>query len=94
MLPSVAQIGTAIEGRFVMEDWHDFSIDYDRTLMAWHTNFEGAWPTLKSKYGERFGRMWRYYLLSCAGTFRSRQNQLWQIVLSPRGIRGGYRSVR
>ncbi|MDP3771183.1 MAG: cyclopropane fatty acyl phospholipid synthase [bacterium] len=94
VLPSVAQIGDAIEGRFVMEDWHNFSADYDRTLMAWHANFTAAWPTLKEQYGERFGRMWRYYLLSCAGTFRSRQNQLWQIVLSPSGVRGGHRSVR
>ncbi len=94
MLPSITQIGTAIEGRLVMEDWHNFSTDYDRTLMAWHANFDAAWPTLEEKYGERFGRMWRYYLLSCAGTFRSRQNQLWQIVLSPSGVHGGYRSVR
>lgn len=94
MLPSIAQIGTAIEGRFVMEDWHNFSTDYDRTLMAWHANVEAAWSELKEKYGERFGRMWRYYLLSCAGTFRSRQNQLWQIVLSGNGVPGEYRLVR
>lgn len=94
MLPSIAQIGHAIEGRFVMEDWHNFSADYDRTLMAWHANFTAAWPQLRAKYGERFGRMWTFYLLACAGTFRARQNQLWQVVLSPRGVRGGYRSIR
>jgi cyclopropane-fatty-acyl-phospholipid synthase len=46
---------------------------------------------LKERYGERFYRMWRYYLLSCAGTFRARDNQLWQLVLSPGGQAGGYR---
>jgi len=93
-LPSVKQIGAAAEGIFVMEDWHNFSADYDTTLMAWHKNFESAWPRLKEKYDERFYRMWRFYLLVCAGTFRARQNQLWQIVFSKKGVSGGYRSIR
>lgn len=87
MLPSVAQLGRAMEGLFVMEDWHNFGPDYDRTLMAWHDNFEKAWPKLKEKYGERFRRMWRYYLLSSAGGFRSRNTQLWQIVMSKPGAK-------
>jgi cyclopropane-fatty-acyl-phospholipid synthase len=94
MSPSVAQVGRAIEGLFVMEDWHNFSADYDRTLMAWFQNFEAQWDTLKSRYGERFHRMWKYYLLSFAGSFRARTLQLWQVVLSKQGVPGGYRSVR
>ncbi|NTW15669.1 MAG: cyclopropane fatty acyl phospholipid synthase [Candidatus Moranbacteria bacterium] len=94
MLPSVSQIGKAIENLFVMEDLHNFGVDYDRTLMAWHANFERHWPELREKYGERFHRMWNYYLLSCAGSFRARNIQLWQIVLSKKGITGGYESVR
>jgi cyclopropane-fatty-acyl-phospholipid synthase len=85
MLPSIAQLGAAMEGRFIMEDWHNFGPHYDRTLMAWHANFEAAWPELKDRYGERFYRMWRYYLLSAAGAFRSRSNQLWQIVMTRPG---------
>jgi cyclopropane-fatty-acyl-phospholipid synthase len=85
MLPSIAQIGSAMERVFVMEDWHNFGPDYDKTLMAWYANFEAAWPGLKNKYGERFYRMWRYYLLSSAGAFRSRHNQLWQIVMTKPG---------
>ena len=82
MLPSITQLGKAIEGLFVMEDWHNFGPHYDRTLMAWHANFNNAWPKLKDKYSERFRRMWNYYLLSSAGGFRSRSTQLWQIVLT------------
>ena len=85
MLPSIAQLGRAMEGLFVMEDWHNFGPDYDKTLMAWYANFEAAWPELKDKYGERFYRMWRYYLLSSAGGFRARQTQLWQIVMTKLG---------
>jgi len=95
MLPSVQQLGASIEKLFVMEDWHNFGADYDKTLMNWYLNFEKAWSSLKEKYGERFCRMWRYYLLFTAGAFRSRQNnQLWQIVLSKNGVPGGYQSIR
>ena len=93
-LPSVKQISKAVEGRFIIEDLHNFGSDYDKTLVAWHKNFTAAWPELKDKYGERFYRMWTYYLLSCAGSFRARHNQLWQIMLSPEGVRGGWKSVR
>jgi len=91
VLPSASEIGLFSEHDFVLEDWHSLGADYDRTLMAWHQRFEAAWPQLQAKYGERFYRMWRYYLLCCAGTFRARDNQLWQVVLSPRGVAGGYR---
>ena len=89
-LPSMAELAFYAEN-FVVEDWHNFGADYDRTLMAWHQRFEAAWPRLTQHYDERFYRMWRYYLLCCAGTFRARDNQLWQVVLSPRGVPGGYR---
>ncbi len=85
VLPSIAQLGKAMEGRFVMEDLHNFGPDYDRTLMAWHANFEKAWPRLRKNYSERFRRMWRYYLLSSAGGFRSRATQLWQFVMTRPG---------
>jgi cyclopropane-fatty-acyl-phospholipid synthase len=93
-LPSAAQIAAASEELFVIEDWHNFGADYDTTLLAWHANFERAWPQLAARYGEPFHRMWRYYLLTSAGGFRARRNQLWQIALSPRGVPGGYRSAR
>ena len=93
-LPSAAQITAALNDRFLIEDWHNFGQDYDRTLMAWWEKFDAAWPTLEHKYGERFYRMWKYYLLCCAGFFRSRHGQLWQLVLSKRTRSQTYRSVR
>lgn len=91
MLPSAKQITTAMEGILVLEDWHSFGQYYDQTLMAWYRNFIQNWPQIKDLYDDRFYRMWVYYLLSCAASFRSRRNQLWQLVLSKDGIRGGYR---
>lgn len=92
-LPSLGQIADASEDLFVIEDVHNFGADYDHTLLAWHARFEAAWPHFSERYGERFRRMWRYYLLACAGTFRARTTQLWQFVMSPFGVTGGYRRV-
>lgn len=94
MLPSIKQIASSSEKYFITEDLHNFGADYDKTLMAWFHNFETHWPTLQEKYGERFYRMWKYYLLSCAGAFRARSIQLWQFVFSPEGQIHGYNSVR
>lgn len=94
VIPSISQIGESIEGIFKMEDWHNFGPDYDKTLLAWHTNFDRNWHQHRNELGEAFYRKWKYYLLSCAGAFRARHIQLWQLVLSPTGIHGGYRSVR
>jgi cyclopropane-fatty-acyl-phospholipid synthase len=93
-LPAAHEIAAALESRLLIEDWHNFGHDYDRTLMAWWDNFDRAWPQLKARYDARFYRTWKYYLLSCAGLFRARKGQLWQLVLShPDGTRP-YRSIR
>ena len=94
MLPSTAQIAQAVEGLFVVEDWHNFGADYDRTLRAWRDNVERAWPSLDRRYDERFRRMWRYYLSASMATFRTRNSQLWQVVLSNGGVKGGYLAPR
>lgn len=93
-LPSVRHISEASEGRFVMEDWHNIGADYDRTLMAWYENFKRAWPQLAEEYSERFERMFTYYLNACAGAFRARDIQLWQVLFSPKGVDGGVRVYR
>lgn len=96
MVPSPDCLTRAAEGLFILEDWHNFGPDYDRTLLSWKGNFDANWDRLSRnpKYDERFRRMWAYYLLTCAGSFRARKNQLWQIVFSKRGVPGGYRGVR
>ena len=93
-VPSLAQIARAADGLFVVEDVHNFGVFYDPTLMSWCANVEARRATLPARYDERFYRMWRFYLLSSAGAFRARRNQLLQIVLSPRGVAGGYAPVR
>jgi cyclopropane-fatty-acyl-phospholipid synthase len=93
IVPGMKQIINAATPVFTIEDWHNFGPDYDKTLLAWHDNFERAWPELKSSYDERFHRRFRYYLLSCAAAFRARDIHLWQLVLTKKML-GGYRSIR
>ena len=84
----------AADKLFIIEDWHSFGVDYDKTLMVWHENFVRNWDKIKSNYDTKFYRMWKYYLLVCAGSFRARKNQLWQIVFSQKGVLRGYQSIR
>ena len=93
MLPSPYYIAKSVEGIFKIEDWHNFGVDYDKTLIEWFKNFDKYW---KNKFGKenKFYRMWKYYLLSCAGAFRARNIHVWQIVFSKNGVLGGYNSIR
>ena len=93
-IPRRAEVGRASEGLFRLEDWHNFGPDYDRTLMAWLARFEAAWPKLQERYSERFHRMWRYYLCCCAGYFRTRHGELWQMVFSHPDSSRPYLSLR
>ncbi len=90
-IPSLKQISNATERVLVIEDVHNFGPDYDKTLMAWCANFNRAWPKLKNQYSDRFHRTWNYYLKICAGAFRARDLQLWQIMLSKDAPAGAYR---
>ena len=92
-LPSVRHIADVSEPHFIVEDWHNIGADYDLTLMAWYQRFLNAWPQLAGNYDERFKRMFTYYLNVCAGAFRARDIQLWQVVFT-RGAEGGLRVAR
>ncbi|MEN3031135.1 cyclopropane fatty acyl phospholipid synthase [Chromobacterium amazonense] len=93
-LPSAIHIAEASSAYWLMEDWHNFGADYDLTLMAWLQRFQQAWPQLSAHYSPRFYRMFCYYLNVCAGAFRARDIQLWQVLFSRQGIEGGLRVAR
>ncbi len=92
MMPSAAQISKAMERLFMMEDWHNFGLYYDRTLMVWYDNFIKNYNKIKEQYNTRFFRMWVYYLMISAASFRARRNQLWQLVLSKSGLHTVFRT--
>ena len=93
VLPSAMDITRTSEDPLLLEDWQNFGADYDRTLMAWLANFDAHWHEIAPHYNERTRRMFRYYLTICAGAFRARHLQLWQVVFS-RGRPGRYDAPR
>lgn len=90
LIPSLKQVTSSFEGLFTLENLENLGLYYDPTLMSWFKNFNNNWHRLKDMYDEKFYRMWKYYLLSSAGAFRSRWLQVWQFVLSREGIPNGY----
>lgn len=93
MTPSIRLVGEATEDLLVMEDWQNFRNDYDKTLQAWYQNINARWHEIP-QYDERFRRMWNYYLMAAAGSFRAGNNQLWQIVFSKHGTPYRYDAPR
>lgn len=89
-MPYYKEITNVIEKRFIIEDWQNIGFDYSKTLAAWYANFSKNWDKLRPKYGDKFERMWTYYLQMCNGLFQARLIQVWQIVLSKNGVKGGY----
>src|SRR5262245_49514656 len=83
--PSLAQIGRAMEGIFVPEDMHNIGPDYDPTLMAWWENFDRTYSEISHRYDRKFYLMWKFYLLAAAGASRSRDGQLYQVVMTKTG---------
>jgi len=93
-IPYYMDICRAIEASWIIEDWHNFGFDYYKTLVAWEKNFDEKWPSLKDSHGQKFHIMWKMYLHIAQAAFFTRSFQLWQIVLSKDGLKGGYKSVR
>jgi cyclopropane-fatty-acyl-phospholipid synthase len=93
-IPTIAQVASAVEKKFVIEDLHNFGPDYDKTLMAWYQNFKRHYPEISDKYDQRFYRMWEFYLLMFAALFRTRNLQLWQFVMRPVERSSTYKSPR
>ncbi len=93
-LPSPKDLTSATSGLFIMEDWHNFGLDYAKTLESWRCNFINSWGSIGHNYGDKFYRMWVYYLSFCAGMFKARRLQVYQIVYCNDGLKRGYRAVR
>ncbi|MCB0338421.1 MAG: cyclopropane fatty acyl phospholipid synthase [Bdellovibrionales bacterium] len=81
-LPSIKELASPCSELFLLQDWHSFGEDYDKTLMAWASNFRHAWPEISHGYDESFKRRWEFYLYSCAALFRVHLVHLYQILYS------------
>ena len=94
-LPTPAQLTRASEELFHIEDWHNLNANYAKTLMAWMQRFDTNWEAIKELgYDDRFYRMWRFFLMTAAGSFTARRIHLWQVVYSKDGVENGYEAIR
>lgn len=93
-IPAFGKLAPVIDQYFVVEDLQNFSSYYDKTLLSWFANFDKNYHKIKKEYGQKFYRMWKLYLLGSAAMFRARKLQLWQFVMSKKGVPGVYEPVR
>lgn len=91
-LPYAKDVIKYTDQLFVLEDWHNFGLDYAKTLRCWRKNFNENCEKLQ--YGDRFNKMWIYYLCVSEAMFRSKSTSLWQFVLSREQVKWDYRASR
>ncbi|MBB1276422.1 cyclopropane-fatty-acyl-phospholipid synthase family protein [Pseudoalteromonas sp. SR43-3] len=74
-LPSLNEMSEQIKNNtdMVIHTVNDIGAHYARTLADWRTRFIKSWPDLdRSKFDERFYRLWLFYFAYCEGAFRAR----------------------
>jgi cyclopropane-fatty-acyl-phospholipid synthase len=74
-LPSLNEMSEQIKNNtdMVIHTVKDIGAHYARTLADWRTRFIQSWPDLdRSKFDERFYRLWLFYFAYCEGAFRTR----------------------
>jgi cyclopropane-fatty-acyl-phospholipid synthase len=88
-IPSLADTLAEMEGcGLEVLDVENLRRHYAPTLDEWALRFERAWPEIqsldRSRYNERFRRIWRTYLVGCAEMFRSPTGytHLFQVLFS------------
>jgi len=81
-LPHIENLTQPFVDKWHLEDLQNIGLSYAKTLRAWHKNI-GDWSGLE-RYNNKFRRLWKFYLLSCAASFQIRNSSLWQIVYTKR----------
>ncbi len=73
MLPSQSVMRRHIaEAGLELQSAETFGESYARTLAAWNSRFQAAWPAIEQMgFPTTFKRMWEYYLCYCEAGFRT-----------------------
>jgi len=67
---------------FHVLDVESLRLHYAMTLERWAENYDRNYTRVVEQFGERFARMWRLYLHSCAASFRVSGLDIHQILFS------------
>lgn len=83
MLPSEKRFAAeAAQAGLRVTDTHRFGPDYATTLDRWLATFDARLDDVRALgYDEKFVRLWRFYLASCAGAFRCGRTGVMQVDL-------------
>lgn len=83
--PSLSEVTAAIEGSgMLVTDVEILQLHYAETLAAWSRNFMARRDEAAALYGERFCRMWEFYLAGTEAAFRVGEFMVFQIQLAKR----------
>lgn len=82
-VPSLSEVAQAIEGAGLrVGDIECLRLHYAMTLRCWFDRFSAKADVAAALKGERFVRMWRYYLAASEQTFRHGPQDVFQFQLS------------
>lgn len=83
--PALSEMVAAIEKSGLIScDVEVLQLHYAMTLAAWNQRFHTHRAEIKQRMGERFCRMWEFYLTSCEAAFRWRDLAVFQVQLTHR----------
>lgn len=81
-IPALSEITPRVEkAGLIVADIEVLRRHYARTLSCWNANFQARREVFANRLGERFCRMWEFYLLSCEGAFRWGDLVVFQVQL-------------
>tara|TARA_B110000881_G_C18542509_1_gene499332 strand:+ start:237 stop:1442 length:1206 start_codon:yes stop_codon:yes gene_type:complete len=82
VVPSFSDIINPIQKTgLIVADTETLIRHYDKTLESWLDRFMEKKSTVKDLFGEKFVRMWEFYLASCSAAFRYRDLVVFQLQI-------------
>ena len=83
-LPTLREVlaGVLEPHGFSVVDVENLRGHYALTLRQWQAQFERVTPLVATQFGERFTRMWRYYLAGAHAGFAAGYLQLFQVTFT------------
>lgn len=94
VIPTLREIiSLSADYKFYTLDVESLRLHYMKTLLIWADNFEENVDKVREMFDEKFVRMWRLYLYSCAACFYNGVIDLHQIIFS-KGVNNLYPLTR
>ena len=82
VVPSFSDIINPIQKTgLIVSDTETLIRHYDKTLESWLERFMEKKSIIKDLFGEKFVRMWEFYLASCSAAFRYRDLVVFQLQI-------------